>query len=341
MESLSSKDKSVKYLLRVIDVFAKYAWVNILKDKKGKTVLNAFIEIANESNHKPNKLWVDQGRELYNKLMQEWLDNNDILIYSTHNEGKSVIAERFIKTLKYKICKRMTVNDSKSFFPYFNKLVDQYNNTYIILLIRNHLMAIIVLQLKILSQILKLPNLKQMIVSGSLSIRIYLVKVILKIGQKKYLLSIMFWKLILGHIKLEIWTEKKCSYEKELLWSYYPETDSHNREKVKVVLDLSNYATKKELDHATGVDLIQLLKKDFIGLRTEKLDINKLVNVSTSLNNLKTKIADLDVSKLKAVPINLKKLSDIVDNNVVMNTKFNTLKTKINSLEKKITMQLH
>ena len=219
MESLSSKDKSVKYLLRVIDVFAKYAWVNILKDKKGKTVLNAFIEIANESNHKPNKLWVDQGRELYNKLMQEWLDNNDILIYSTHNEGKSVIAERFIKTLKYKICKRMTVNDSKSFFPYFNKLVDQYNNTYIILLIRNHLMAIIVLQLKILSQILKLPNLKQMIVSGSLSIRIYLVKVILKIGQKKYLLSIMFWKLILGHIKLEIWTEKKCSYEKELLWS--------------------------------------------------------------------------------------------------------------------------
>ena len=60
--------------------------------------------------------------------MQEWLDNNDILIYSTHNEGKSVIAERFIKTLKYKIYKRMTVNDSKSFFPYFNKLVDQYNN---------------------------------------------------------------------------------------------------------------------------------------------------------------------------------------------------------------------
>ena len=49
-----------------------------LKGKKGKTVLNAFIEIVNESNHKPNKLWVDQGREFYNKLMHEWLDNNDI-----------------------------------------------------------------------------------------------------------------------------------------------------------------------------------------------------------------------------------------------------------------------
>ena len=56
MESLSSKDKSVKYLLCAIDVFAKYAWVNTLKDKKSKTVLNAFIETANESNRKPNKL---------------------------------------------------------------------------------------------------------------------------------------------------------------------------------------------------------------------------------------------------------------------------------------------
>ena len=106
MESLSSKNKNVKYLLCVIDVFTKYAWVKPLKDKKGKTVLNAFIEIVNESNRKPNKLWVDQGREFYNKLMQEWLDNNDILMYSTHNEGKSVISERFIKALKAKIYKK-------------------------------------------------------------------------------------------------------------------------------------------------------------------------------------------------------------------------------------------
>ena len=105
MESLSSKNKNVKYLLCVIDVFTKYAWVKPLKDKKGKTVLNAFMEIVNESNRKPNKLWVDQGREFYNKLMQEWLDNNDILMYSRHTEGMSAIAERFIKTLKAKIHK--------------------------------------------------------------------------------------------------------------------------------------------------------------------------------------------------------------------------------------------
>ena len=87
-------------------MFTKYAWVKLLKDKNGKTVLNAFIEVVNGSNRKPNKLWVDQGREVYNKLMQEWLDNNDILMYSTHKEGKSVIAERFIKTLKSKIYKK-------------------------------------------------------------------------------------------------------------------------------------------------------------------------------------------------------------------------------------------
>ena len=79
MESLSSKNKSVKCLLCVIDVFTKYAWVKPLKDKKGTTGLNAFIEIINESNCKPNKLWVDEGREFYSKLMQEWLDSNDIL----------------------------------------------------------------------------------------------------------------------------------------------------------------------------------------------------------------------------------------------------------------------
>ena len=60
MESLSSKKKNVKYLLCVKDVFTKYTWVKPLKDKKSKSLLNAFIEIVNESNCKTNKLWVDQ-----------------------------------------------------------------------------------------------------------------------------------------------------------------------------------------------------------------------------------------------------------------------------------------
>ena len=66
------------------------------------------------------------------------------------------------------------------------------------------------------------------------------------------------------------------------------------------------------------------------------LDINKLVNISTSFNNLKTKVDGLDFGKLKTVPVDLKKLSDVVDNEVAKKTKFNTLKKKINNLEKKI-----
>ena len=126
--SLSSQNKSFNYLLSVIDIFTKYTWVKTLKDKTGKTVLNAFIEIVNDSNHKPSKLWVDQGRELYNQLIQEWLDN--ILMQSAYNEGKSVIAERFIKTLKAKIYKKMTVDDSRSYLKYLNKIVDHNNNSY-------------------------------------------------------------------------------------------------------------------------------------------------------------------------------------------------------------------
>ena len=97
MELLSSKNKNVKFLLCVKDVFAKYPSVKHLKDKKGKAVLNAFMEIVNKNYHKPNKSWVNQGRKFYNKLMQKWLVINNILMYSSHNEVKSAIAERFIK----------------------------------------------------------------------------------------------------------------------------------------------------------------------------------------------------------------------------------------------------
>ena len=68
--------------------------------------------------------------EFYNKLMSEWLENNNIFIFLTYNEGKSVITERFIKTLKAKIYKKTTANDSKTYLSYLNKMIDQYNNTY-------------------------------------------------------------------------------------------------------------------------------------------------------------------------------------------------------------------
>ena len=88
-------------------------------------------------------------------------------------------------------------------------------------------------------------------------------------------------------------------------------SDSHIRDKVKAVLDLTHYATKKELDLARGVDTSHLAtKKDFIALKAElnKLDINKFVNAPTSLNNLKTNVDDLGIDKLKTVAMDLNKL---------------------------------
>ena len=98
-----------------------------------------------------------------------------------------------------------------------------------------------------------------------------------------------------------------------------------------------DFATKNKFDHATGVVSSDLAaRKPFIALKVDKLDINKLINIPTSLNNLKIKVNDIDVGKLKAVPLDLKKLINVVDNEVVKNTKLNRRKTKVNNLDKKI-----
>ena len=67
--------------------FSKYAWVVLLKDKKGVTIVNAFQKILDDSTRKQNKIWVDQGSEVYNNSFKKWLKDNDIEMYSTHNEG--------------------------------------------------------------------------------------------------------------------------------------------------------------------------------------------------------------------------------------------------------------
>ena len=106
MGSLSSKNWGAKCLSCVINVFTKYSCIKPLKDKKAKLDFYGFIEIVNESKCKRNKLWVDQGKEFYNSLMNKWLDDNDIWIYLTQKEDNSIVAERFIRTMKCKIYKK-------------------------------------------------------------------------------------------------------------------------------------------------------------------------------------------------------------------------------------------
>ena len=107
MQSLSKYNKGIKYLLCTIDLFSKYAWIFPLKDKKGVSIINTFPKIISKW-RRLNKIWVDQGGEFYNKLFKRFLKINNTEMYSTYNEGKSVVAERFIRTLKNKIFKHMT-----------------------------------------------------------------------------------------------------------------------------------------------------------------------------------------------------------------------------------------
>ena len=82
------------YLLCAIELFSKYTWVVPLKGKRGITFVNAFRKIISKE-RKPNKIWVDQGGEFYNNFFKRFLKTNNIQIYSTYKQGKSVVAERF------------------------------------------------------------------------------------------------------------------------------------------------------------------------------------------------------------------------------------------------------
>ena len=123
MQSLSKYKKGTKYLFCGIDLFSKYAWVDPLKDKRGISIVNAFQKIVSKG-RKPNQIWVDQGDGFYNNLFKRFLKINIIENYSTYNEGKSVIAERFIRTLKNNIFKRMTVISKNVFFDVLDDIVD-------------------------------------------------------------------------------------------------------------------------------------------------------------------------------------------------------------------------
>ena len=129
IESLTRKNKGLKYLLCAIDLYSKYAFVIPLKDKKGISIVNAFNKIIKQSNRKPNKIWVDQGGEFYNNVFKKWLSDNDIFMYSTYNEGKSVVAERFIRTLKNKLYKYMTATGKNVYYHVLDDVVSKYNNT--------------------------------------------------------------------------------------------------------------------------------------------------------------------------------------------------------------------
>ena len=126
---ISKLNKENKYFLCVTDLFSTYSWVIPLKNKKGESIVERFKKILSCSIRKPNKIWINHGSEFYNNKFNFFLTNNDIEMYSTFNEGKSVVAERFIKTLKNKIYKHMTTIGKNVYFNDLDDIVKNYNNT--------------------------------------------------------------------------------------------------------------------------------------------------------------------------------------------------------------------
>ena len=107
-----------------------YAWVVPLKDKKGVSIANAFQSVLKKSNRKPIKIWVDKGGEFYNRLMKSLLEKNDIEMYSTHSKGKSVVAERFLRTIKNKIYKYMTSISKNVYIDKLDDIVHKHNKKH-------------------------------------------------------------------------------------------------------------------------------------------------------------------------------------------------------------------
>ena len=122
----------------VIDIFSKYGWIVPLKDKKGETVTKSFQQIFEEGDKperpsglkvldnmsKPEYLWTDKGSEFYNKHMKDLLDKHNIKLYSTENEEKSSVVERWNRTIKTMMWKQFTAQGNTMYLGYITHVVE-------------------------------------------------------------------------------------------------------------------------------------------------------------------------------------------------------------------------
>src|SRR6218665_2202756 len=123
MQALAKDNDGFKYLLTVLDTFSKYGWIVPLEDKTGKSTADGFAKILASSRRKPGKVWVDKGKEFYNKDVKKL-----VALYSTENDEKSCVVERWNSTMRDKMFKYFSANSTKKYIDVLDALVDQYNN---------------------------------------------------------------------------------------------------------------------------------------------------------------------------------------------------------------------
>ena len=199
----------------VIDIFSKHARIVILKDKKGVSIFNAFQKVLDDSNRseakskgcEPDKICFDKGSEFYNNSFKKWLKDDDIKVFSIR---KSVVAERFIRTLKTKIYKYMTLVSKNEYVDKLGDIVDEYNNIHHRTInmepanVKDN--TILILREKLMKNIL---DLKLAIVSEFLNTKIFSLKDAHQIGRKKFLLIVKLKIPFHGHMLLMIPMVKK------------------------------------------------------------------------------------------------------------------------------------
>ena len=271
-------------------------------------------------------MWVDKGSEFYNAYLKKWLRDNDIVMYSTHNEGKSVVAERFIRTLKSKIYKYMTSISKNVYTAKLDDIVDEYNNTYHITIK------------------MKPADVKDnTYINADKEINNKDPK--FKVGDH---VRISKYKNIFAKGYMPNWSEEVFVIKKvknTVPWTY-----------------VINDATKTDLKNITHVDVSSFVSKtNLAALKTEvdKIDADKLKTTPTDLAKL-TNAVEHDVAKktdynTKVTSIeaqiavftkntvdnlaDITKLKAIDTNSFVTRTKFsadtNTLDDKIEGVEKK------
>jgi transposase InsO family protein len=129
LAKLSSYNKGFKYLLACIDVLSRYAWVVPLKDKTGKTLIDAF-QVIFKSGRCPIRLQTDKGTEFTNRVFQKFLNEHDVHFFTTYNEETNAsIVERFNRTLKTKMWKYFTHKETLTYVEVLSEMVASYDHT--------------------------------------------------------------------------------------------------------------------------------------------------------------------------------------------------------------------
>ena len=130
MQKLSKWNKGIKYLLTVIDVFSKRAWAEPIKNKSGPEMVKALERIKKKlAPHRPLRLQTDDGKEFFNKVVQAWLKKEGWHHFSTKGDAKAAVVERWHRTLKERMYRAFTAQNSLRYLDMLPKLIHTYNRT--------------------------------------------------------------------------------------------------------------------------------------------------------------------------------------------------------------------